>query len=90
MNRRQEVQTQSKTELTLGLDQITNFIYRLDGSLGEVNLEKSNSRRYLNWIEGSHILVTFQKRSLWMCAPMAAALRVLVLVAAHPKLRSFV
>jgi hypothetical protein len=34
------------------------------------------------------VLVTFQQRSLWI--PMPAALRVLVLVSAHPKLRSFV
>jgi hypothetical protein len=34
------------------------------------------------------VLVTFQQRSLWI--PMPAALRVLVMVSAHPKLRNFV
>jgi hypothetical protein len=29
--------------LTLGLDQITKFVYRLDGHLGEGNVERSNS-----------------------------------------------
>jgi hypothetical protein len=29
--------------LTLGLDQITKFIYRLDGPLGEGNVQLSNS-----------------------------------------------
>jgi hypothetical protein len=29
--------------LTLGLDQITKFIYFLDGSLGEGNVKQSNS-----------------------------------------------
>jgi hypothetical protein len=32
---KQEVETQAQTVLTLGLDQITKFIYRLDGPLGE-------------------------------------------------------
>jgi hypothetical protein len=31
----QEVKTQAQTVLTLGLDQITKFIYCLDGTLGE-------------------------------------------------------
>ena len=34
------------------------------------------------------VLVTFQQRSLWI--PVPADLRVLVLVSAHPKMRSFV
>jgi hypothetical protein len=29
-----EVETQAQTVLTLGLDQITKFVYRLDGPLG--------------------------------------------------------
>jgi hypothetical protein len=33
--KRQGVDTQAQTVLTLGLDQITKFIYRLDGPLGE-------------------------------------------------------
>jgi hypothetical protein len=38
MNKRQEVQTQAQTVSTLSLEQITKFIYRLDGSLGEGNI----------------------------------------------------
>jgi hypothetical protein len=33
-SRKQEVETQTKTVLTLGLDQNTKFVYRLDGLLG--------------------------------------------------------
>jgi hypothetical protein len=36
--RKKEVETQAQTVLTLGLDQITNFVYRLDGPLGEGNV----------------------------------------------------
>jgi hypothetical protein len=36
--RNQEVETQEQTVLTLGSDQITKFIYCLDGSLGEGNV----------------------------------------------------
>jgi hypothetical protein len=36
--RKQEVKTQAQTVLTLGLDQITKFIYRLDRPLGEDNV----------------------------------------------------
>jgi hypothetical protein len=36
--RKQEVETQAQTVLTLGLDQITKFVYRLDGPLGEGNV----------------------------------------------------
>jgi hypothetical protein len=32
--------------LTLGQDQITKFIYRLDGTLGEGNVKKSNSKDF--------------------------------------------
>jgi hypothetical protein len=35
------VETQAQTVLTLGLDQITKFIYRLDGSLDEGNVTYS-------------------------------------------------
>ena len=35
---KQEVETQAQTVLTLGLDQITKFIYRLDEPLGEGNV----------------------------------------------------
>jgi hypothetical protein len=35
IGRKKEVETQAQTVLTLGLDQITKFIYRLDGPLGE-------------------------------------------------------
>jgi hypothetical protein len=35
---KKEVETQAQTVLTLGLDQITKFIYRLDGPLGEGNV----------------------------------------------------
>jgi hypothetical protein len=31
----QEMETQSQTVLTMGLNHITKFIYRLDGPLGE-------------------------------------------------------
>jgi len=34
----QEVETQAQTVLTLGLDQITKFVYRLDEPLGEGNV----------------------------------------------------
>jgi hypothetical protein len=37
-DRKQEVETQAQTVLTLGLDQITKFIYHLDGTLGEGNV----------------------------------------------------
>jgi hypothetical protein len=37
-DRKKEVETQAKTVLTLGLDQITKFVYRLDGPLGEGNV----------------------------------------------------
>jgi hypothetical protein len=39
-DRKKEVETQAQTVemLTLGLDQITKFIYRLDGPLGEGNV----------------------------------------------------
>jgi hypothetical protein len=36
--RKHEVETQAQTVLTLGLDQITKFIYRLDGPLDESNI----------------------------------------------------
>jgi hypothetical protein len=36
--RKKEVETQAQTVLTLGLDQITKFIYRLDGPLGKGNV----------------------------------------------------
>ena len=36
--RKMEVGDQAQTVLTLGLDQITKFIYRLDGPLGEGNV----------------------------------------------------
>jgi hypothetical protein len=42
----------------------------------------------LNWIEWSPVLVTIHQISL--CAPMLAALHLLVLVGAHLKLHSFV
>jgi hypothetical protein len=32
------METQVQTVLTMGLDQITKFIYHLDGTLGEGNL----------------------------------------------------
>jgi hypothetical protein len=35
---KQEVKTQAQTVLTLELDQITNFIFVLDGPLGEGNV----------------------------------------------------
>lgn len=38
-----EVGDQAQTVLTLGLDQITKFIYRLDGPLGEGNVQRSDS-----------------------------------------------
>jgi hypothetical protein len=41
--RKKEVETQAQTVLTLGLDQITKFVYRLDGPLGESNIKNSNS-----------------------------------------------
>jgi hypothetical protein len=37
-NKKKEVETQAQTVLTLGLDQITKFVYRLDGPLGEGNV----------------------------------------------------
>jgi hypothetical protein len=37
-SRKKEVKTQAQTVLTLGLDQNTEFIYRLDGPLGEGNV----------------------------------------------------
>jgi hypothetical protein len=36
--RKKEVETQAQTVLTLGLEQINKFIYRLDGPLGEGNV----------------------------------------------------
>jgi hypothetical protein len=36
--KKHEMQTQAQTVLTLGLDQITKFKYRLDGPLGEGNV----------------------------------------------------
>jgi hypothetical protein len=36
--RKKELETQAQTVLTLGLDQITKFIYHLDGPLGEGNV----------------------------------------------------
>jgi hypothetical protein len=36
--RKKEFETQSQTVFTLGLDQITKFIYHLDGPLGEGNV----------------------------------------------------
>jgi hypothetical protein len=37
-NRKKEVETQAQTVLTLALDQITKFVYRLDGPLDEGNV----------------------------------------------------
>jgi hypothetical protein len=34
----ERVETQAQTVLTLGLDQITKFVYRLDGPLGDGNV----------------------------------------------------
>ena len=80
---------QAQTVLTLGLDQITKFIYRLDehGPLVRVTYSVLTQIDYTEESEVS-VLVTFQQRSLWI--PVPADLRVLVLVSAHPKLRSFV
>jgi ribosomal protein L30/L7E len=36
--RKKEVENQAQTVLTLGLDQINKFVYRLDGPLGEGNV----------------------------------------------------
>jgi hypothetical protein len=36
--RKKEVETQAQTVKTLGLDQMTEFIYCLDGTLGECNV----------------------------------------------------
>ena len=36
--RKKEVETQAQTVLTLALDQITKFVYRLDEPLGEGNV----------------------------------------------------
>jgi hypothetical protein len=36
--KKQEMETQAQTVLTLGLNQTTKFIYRLDGPLGEGNI----------------------------------------------------
>jgi hypothetical protein len=36
--RKKEVETQAQTVLTLGLDQIKKFVYRLDRPLGEGNV----------------------------------------------------
>jgi hypothetical protein len=36
--RKKEVETQAQKVLTLGLDQITKFVYRLDGPLREGNV----------------------------------------------------
>jgi hypothetical protein len=38
IDRKKEVETQAQTVLTLDLDQITKFVYRLDGTLGEGNV----------------------------------------------------
>jgi hypothetical protein len=37
-SRKKEVETQAQTVLTLSLDQITKFVYRLDGPFGEGNI----------------------------------------------------
>jgi hypothetical protein len=37
-SRKKEVETEAQTFLTLGLDQITKFMYCLDGPLGEGNI----------------------------------------------------
>jgi hypothetical protein len=36
--RKQEVKTQAQTVFILGFNQITKFVYRLDGPLGEGNV----------------------------------------------------
>ena len=36
--RKKEVESQAQIVLTLGMDQITKFVYRLDGFLGEGNV----------------------------------------------------
>jgi hypothetical protein len=38
IGRKKEVETQAQAVCTMGLDQITKFIYRLDGPLGEGNV----------------------------------------------------
>jgi hypothetical protein len=40
--RKEEVETQAQTVLTLGLDQITIFLCHLDGPLGEIPLGEGN------------------------------------------------
>jgi hypothetical protein len=40
--KRKEEETQAQTVLTLALDQITKYIYHLDGTLGENNALWSN------------------------------------------------
>jgi hypothetical protein len=37
------MKTHAQTVLTLGLDQITKFVYHLDGQLVDDNLQQSNS-----------------------------------------------
>jgi hypothetical protein len=39
--KRKEEETQAQRVLTLGLDQITKFVYRLNGPLGEGNIYQS-------------------------------------------------
>jgi hypothetical protein len=41
--KKQKVEIQAQTVLNLGMDQITKFVYYLDGPLGEGNVQKSNS-----------------------------------------------
>jgi hypothetical protein len=41
--KRQQVETQAQTVLTLGPDLTTEFVYHLNGPLGEGNIQQSNS-----------------------------------------------
>jgi hypothetical protein len=41
--KRNQMENQAQTVLNMGLDLITKFIYRLDGSFGESNMYRSSS-----------------------------------------------
>jgi hypothetical protein len=66
--RKQKVETQAQTVLTLNLDQITKFVYCLDGPLGEGNIMYSSLTLSVFWLDRVKFsfYLTVQPRSLWM------------------------
>jgi hypothetical protein len=85
--KKQELENQALIVLTLGLDLINKLYTSWMCTLVRITYNNL-AQRILRLFRVNSVIVTVQKRSLWILKP--SPLRLLVLVAAHPKLQSFV